>query len=245
MLLIGLDAASQRARCGYALGRWDGRELDLLEAGLLDTPDCSDALVEHVLPALKAEERALIAIDAPLGWPQQMGQALQSHAAGKVLDVEKNSLFRRHTDVEIKRRLGRMPLEVGADRIARAAHSALAILQELRDRTGNEIPLAWTPQFAGIAAIEVYPAATLTAWSVAWSGYKELSDAHGVNRQAIAKTLEERMPKLRNYLSATGDVFDACLCLLAGSDFLLGHAIAPVDRSAAEKEGWIWARSPL
>ena len=56
------------------------------------------------------------------------------------------NLFRRETDREIKRRLGRQPLDVGADRIARTGHRALEILSKLADSLKlREILLAWVP----------------------------------------------------------------------------------------------------
>ncbi|MGQ0658699.1 MAG: hypothetical protein ACT4NU_11515 [Chromatiales bacterium] len=40
-----------------------------------------------------------------------------------------------------------MALEVGADRIARAAYTALQALGLLRQMTNKPIPLAWSPDF--------------------------------------------------------------------------------------------------
>lgn len=40
------------------------------------------------------------------------------------------------------------------------------------------------------------------------------------------------------------DILDAVVCLLAGRDFILGEAMAPVNWSLAEIEGWIWTRAP-
>jgi len=35
------------------------------------------------------------------------------------------------------------------------------------------------------------------------------------------------------------DALDAVVCILAACDFLAGAAAPPLDRSVAEKEGWI------
>jgi hypothetical protein len=81
-------------------------------------------------------------------------------------------MFRRMTDDEIHRRLRKRPLEVGANLIARTAHSALKLLGEIRERTGLAIPLAWAPVEAlPYRAIEVYPAATRS--SGAAQGHRE------------------------------------------------------------------------
>ena len=41
-------------------------------------------------------------------------------------------------------------------------------------------------------------------------------------------------------LSDNADVLDAAVCVLAAEDFVAGRATPPTDRSAAEREGWIW-----
>ena len=61
------------------------------------------------------------------------------------IETPANAMFRRITDVFIQTRLGKRPLDVGADRIARTAYAALAILAILRVELGIPIPLAWTP----------------------------------------------------------------------------------------------------
>ncbi|MCM8612051.1 DUF429 domain-containing protein [Accumulibacter sp.] len=89
---------------------------------------------------------------------------------------EKSELFRRETDRVVAAEIGKTPLEVAADRIARAAHSALEVLGLLREHSGKQIPLAWSPEFESVAAIEVYPGATLKARGLEHSGYKNASD---------------------------------------------------------------------
>ena len=79
----------------------------------------------------------------PLGWPSATRELLAKHYAGQAAKTEPNDLFRLHTDLVIKTRLGKTPLEVGADRIARTTVSAFTILQELGDRFNSTIPLAW------------------------------------------------------------------------------------------------------
>jgi len=57
--------------------------------------------------------------------------------------------------------------------LARTAHEALCLLEELRYETGRPIELAWSHELApGIHAIEVYPAATLIAHGMTAHGYK-------------------------------------------------------------------------
>jgi hypothetical protein len=187
----------------------------------------------------------LVAIDAPLGWPIGLGQTLHSHEAGAPIGLEANWMFRRETDRAIKRRTGKQPLDVGADRIARTAHAALGFLQELRQRTDETIPLVWNPVIGdGTYAVEVYPGATLAAYGVRASGYKKKGQ-HTAHR-AVLELLEERvaLPDDRTLLENNNDVLDAALCVLAGVDFLRGEALKPTDLELARKEGWIWVRKP-
>lgn len=186
----------------------------------------------------------LMAIDAPLGWPKALASSLLNHGAGVPLSAAPDNLFRRATDRFVERQLGRRPLDVGADRIARTAHSALKLLGILRSQTGHSIPLAWTPTIDGVAAIEVYPAATLVAHGFRSSGYKER--AQRAERVEILDSLDREatfdMPV--STIAASADALDAVVCLLAAKDFLEARAYSPEDRVVAEQEGWIWV-APL
>jgi hypothetical protein len=57
----------------------------------------------------------LIAIDAPLGWPKPLAETLIKHRAGMPIETPANAMFRRNTDLFIQTRLGKRPLDVGAD----------------------------------------------------------------------------------------------------------------------------------
>lgn len=180
---------------------------------------------------LSNRQPVLLALDAPLGWPTDLGSSLSRHHAGDVITPSPERLFSRYTDTEIKRRLGKRPLEVGANLIARTAHAALNLLDDLRGRTGLEIPLAWDPQASeGIVAIEVYPAATRLA--------RQCSDAPG-SLEGLES--EIRLPT-SPLLGTSADARDAVVCALSGSDFLSGASVPPSDVMRAKKEGWIWAR---
>ena len=83
----------------------------------------------------------LIAMDAPLGWPALLGGCLHSHKAGEHVAIESDMLFSRITDKIVREKTGKKPLEIGADKIARAARSALSLSNNLRALTGDLIPL--------------------------------------------------------------------------------------------------------
>jgi predicted nuclease with RNAse H fold len=244
MLLVGLDAASQPENFGYAVGSLDRGRIDVRKSGLLSTKELPDALRVVVAPALRRAPRALVAVDAPLGWPAALARSLVGHRAGEAIGVEKSVLFCRETDRTVADRVGKKPLEVGADKIARAAHTAVAELGRLRGLVGRRIPLAWSPKFKGRAVIEVYPGATLKARGLADSGYKGSDDAATAVRLQIAGSLRDEMPALANLVDQRADIFDACLCLIAAKDFLETETLQPVDADLVRQEGWIWVRNP-
>jgi len=172
-----------------------------------------------------------------------MGGALAAHQAGLPLAVSANELFRRATDRFVKAKLGKQSLDVGADRIARTAHSALRLLADLRHATGLPIPLAWEPTHTiPVAAIEVYPAATLVAHGIPDTGYKKKESI--VARRSIIDEISKqiKLPDNRAAMELSADALDAVVCVLAGYDFLRGEAYPPEERELALHEGWIWVR---
>ena len=168
--IIGVDCAVDERRIGLALGRLSEGALEILQ---VDTPTRDRSAVEIIAGWIADDAPTLLALDAPLGWPADLGEALSRHAAGRPVGGEANRLFRRETDRSVKERICKQPLDVGADRIARTAHATLDLLDEVRRKTGHAIPLAWYPtQKEGPSAIEVYPAATLSAYGLPHSRYK-------------------------------------------------------------------------
>ncbi len=241
--IVGIDCATKDARIGLALGEViDGRAL-VTDARLCPAESTAVAVVAEWLQREPAT-RTLLAIDAPLGWPRDLGDALVTHRAGAAIRVEPNVLFRRDTDRFVHRHFGKTPLDVGADRIARTAHAALALLDDLRQRLHIELPLAWDALWTGTAAIEVYPAATLLARRMAASGYKKKH--HTSEREVIVRDLRRhlQLPESCAAMLGSADALDAAICVLAGADFARGYAHPPVDIGLATKEGWIWFASP-
>ena len=157
--VIGIDCATDVKSTGLSIGIYNNCKMELKETRI----GCKNSSIAETLYSwITPEEDVLLAIDAPLGWPASLGQALNKHSAGQAIDVDSNDLFRRETDKFIKKMFGKQPLDVGADRIARTAYSALKIIKELSLLTGESIKLAWDNlNLKGIFAIEVYPAVTL------------------------------------------------------------------------------------
>jgi hypothetical protein len=208
----------------------------------------------------KTKRPLLLALDAPLGWPEAMGAHLAGHNAGRPIDEEANVLFRRFTDRRTRELIGKTPLDVGADRIARTALAALRLIGELEVLLDLHIETAEDPdERKEAASIEVYPAGTLLTGGLLddiegnrKSGENPglllpklaerysiaLSPASGENRYGRETTVEEAILKNEH-------VFDSLVCACAAKDFLEGRTVAPrseEERRLAKKEGWIWLR---
>jgi len=240
MLIVGLDAAVDLRNFGYAVGQKKAGVTELLDAGTLDAIETVNHLVAVYLAG---STRAILAIDAPLGWPRPLGEAIGEHSAGQPLLTLPDTMFRRETDRYVRSTVGKQSLDVGADRIARTACQALSILARIRLVSCEPIPLAWQQDFPErIAAVEVYPAATLMAWNLPSEGYKKTADVEA--RRKIAEGLSNRAPWLANLAHRKADVFDAGLCVICGDDFLEGRTCGPSDLTLAKREGWIWVPKP-
>lgn len=239
--IIGVDCATEDAKIGLSLAVVGADRCVVSFAGA-----CSSerGVAEELAAWLSEKPRALLAFDAPLGWPLPLGKALAPHKAGEPLSGAANHLFRRATDRFVKARLGKQSLDVGADRIARTAHSALKLLADVREKTGFPIPLAWDANYSErVAAIEVYPAATLIAHGIPDTGYKKKEKI--AERKAIIGSLARmiQLPEDVANMELSADALDAGVCVLAGFDFLKGDAYNPEDKDLANHEGWIWVRA--
>jgi hypothetical protein len=138
------------------------------------------------------------------------------------------------------------PLEVGANFIARTAHAALALL----DQVGRgRVRLGWTPgSVRGRDAIEVYPAATLLSRGWYRDGYKKKGVVGERARGQIVEAMKSEMTvlaKAEKRMVTSDHLLDAALCVLAASDYARDHdVVKPTDQALAEREGWIWVKRP-
>ena len=237
--IIGVDLATNAKNVGLALcAITDGRP-ELLEVAIGKTWPAIDEQVASWTTA-----PTLLALDAPLGWPAPLGESLHDHRAGAAFEHSPNAMFRRATDDAIAERLGKRPLDVGSDRIARTAHTALSFLKRLRNNLDAPIPLAWKPgPIHDVSAIEVYPAGTLAARNLPRSGYKGSANEAVARRRELTHAIAKQVAfsaDAAKEMARTDHALDAVLCVCAGLDFLAGNAVPPEDRSLAAKEGWIW-----
>ena len=239
--IIGIDHACQPSDVGLALGIYSDGRTSIEEVNRASSREPPVEIVAQWIS--KSDPPVLLAIDAPLGWPKSLSETLLTHRAGDALEVDADSLFRRETDRFIEHRVGQKGLEVGADKIARTAHSALNLLHALRTRSNLDIPLAWDSNFSSVVAIEVYPAATLMSHGLPSSGYKggkgPWKDVRRRIVEGVAKKVQ--LPSDARIIE-NADVLDAVVCVLAAQDFLSGHSFLPQDPAVARREGWIWVR---
>jgi predicted nuclease with RNAse H fold len=216
--IIGLDWATKDARRGIAILDVDS---NVCEVALVRQCSTREKALDLVLKSMEFDGPILIAIDAPLGWPVPLVEGLAGHRAGNGVAFPPGEMFSRATDRFVRRMTNKLPLEVGANLIARVAHSAVNFLADLRTSSGCEIALVWdSEQLPRCGAIEVYPAVTRLAHGSATAWQALAVDAHTDGLKA--------------------DANDALWCAVAGRHFLRGECHAPEDRSAAEREGWIW-----
>jgi predicted RNase H-like nuclease len=239
--VIGVDCATQEQRTGLAYGVLD--EGGVLELRRVTLGTAGESAPATVAGWLAGAAQYVVALDAPLGWPVDLRASLASHSAGQPLALAPERMFRRETERFVQSELGKHPPEVGADRVARTAHAALALLEQIGQAAGAPLPLAWLPG-ASSGAIEVYPAATLLSRGISATGYRGDSASGRKARAAIFDRLqgELRTSVSRELLIENDDLLDAVLCALAAADFARGDALPPRDRAIAEAEGWIWFR---
>lgn len=223
-LIIGVDCATKARKTGLARAHDDGGRLFVEQ---VDVCSPQRRPVDLIAEWLRDAKSALLALDAPLGWPAHLSSNLAVHMAGTPLSSCADDLFSRTTDKEIAKRFGKRPLEVGANLIARTAHAALAFLAELRTLLEQPIRLAWQqgPPYC-VVAIEVYPAVT--------------SRAHGIRRSesswvSLPPWVQLPSPTQANIASPHG--WDAVLCAIAGADFVGERSLGPMTRCLQHGKG--------
>lgn len=243
--ILGVDLASvadRTAACRLERGPAGLRILGV-ESGCAD-----DRIVELAGPA------EIVAIDAPLGWPEPFLRAVTAYAAGDAwawpdpfrtlppgkegegARKEATRLLRfRATDLHVHAETGIWPLSVSSDLIGIVAFRAAGLCTRLRpgrpDRDGST------------GVIEAYPAAALQVWGIDRSGYKEpgARAKRGEILDALIHHHELDPGTFREALIADDDCLDALVAALVGDAFARGQtAPIPTDlRDRARREGWI------
>ncbi|MEM7708491.1 MAG: DUF429 domain-containing protein [Pseudomonadota bacterium] len=241
--LIGVDCAVNPKDIGIAVGHYFDAEVEISQL-IVGRPRTVETIASVVDPKMPT----LFAFDSPLGWPQSLAERLADHQAGTAVGACPNHLFRRTTDRFIRHLVGKQPLEVGADRIARTAVASLNLIAELEEALGSNIPLVWSPaELSSLGCIEVYPAATLEACKLSSRGYKGKKPENFDARSVLLESLSTRFQSDSGLLAeakATDHGLDAMVCCLAAVHFLEGSCPPPQDLAVARREGWIWVKLP-
>ncbi|MFO7948979.1 MAG: DUF429 domain-containing protein [Candidatus Fermentibacteraceae bacterium] len=200
--IAGIDCATRPEKTGSTLGALSPDGILHLKRAMTGTD--RNGILDEICSWLEGRNRALVCMDAPLGWPRPMGDSLIGHRSGE------------------------------------------GLLEDLRKRLDEEIPLAWSHEVNRVAAIEVYPAGTLVARGWPSSGYKGADKRCRQERQTIVERLAGEVVLGsgvdRILLQQNADALDSAMCSLAGRDFIEQQCYRPENMDLAEKEGWIWVR---
>lgn len=244
--IIGIDAATQETDIGLArataiesTGAWSAEVCEVVRGSK------TESVVSRLREWLSNSERTLIAIDAPLGWPHEFREQLNSHEAGDSLSAIPNTedmteicdaFFFRHTDRWVKEEVledGNRPMSVCADRIARASYSILLRLRQLND---YDFPLIEGREELeeGPGVIEIYPKATLTVMNESTNqdllepSYKSNEEQRRKIIAAIAEQeLQFDIAGVADRIKKNDDELDAVISALGGLDFLRGDVWMP------------------
>ena len=257
--ILGIDCATDPRNTGIAHATLDvgspGAATEKPVLRYLASGTAATATAETLASLLTPGRPAIVGLDAPLGWPAAMGRVLSGHRAGEAVGLPANDLFRRHTDRVVREHIGKQPLDVGADRIARTAVAALDLLAELRRLTGRALPVATrgtppapTTSPTPDAALEVYPAGRLIALRGEGyrRGYRGSGQAAEDIRRAMLRDLEAEIRYEADAEPAVEDVdlLDAIICVCAVVDVLRGQCTPPealgLPLDEIDREGWIW-----
>jgi hypothetical protein len=111
VLLIGIDCATQPNKVGLALGELEG---DVVCIKACRTGSPKDRLASIVISWLQPGNPALMALDAPLGWPRAIGQALAGHQAAASEAHQRKCIHAAHCG-SLKSGLPRVALAVNID----------------------------------------------------------------------------------------------------------------------------------
>lgn len=240
MRTLGIDLSADGKKTAAATIEWEQGRAVVAEV-MLGLDD--EALVE----ALRIAERS--GIDAPLGWPRPMVDAVHRHShSGEWPGLDKIAFRYRCTDravVErVKAKTGKPlnPLSVSSERIAITTWRIAEVRESLFEESGNRFALDGSDD-----VFEVYPAAALALWGIDRKGYKGTDAVAKELRVVLVEAIEKAAPWLtwegetRELAIETDHALDAVLASLVTRAAALGLSIRPTDaqKEQALAEGWI------
>ena len=223
MRILGIDLAAQPENTGACVVEWLPDRAVAAPAPVED-----DALVEF------ARDVDLVAVDAPLGWPDAFVAAVHAHHSGVPWPAGPDSveLRMRLTD-QVLAATRFYPLSVSSDRIAVAAFRAARLAGRLAEGQ---------PRDGSGRLVELYPAVALYTWGLPYRRYKGTTGTE--LRGALVGRLCAAAPWLdvdAAALCRRDHDLDALVCALVGRAAATGRTARPAEdqRDRARREGWI------
>ncbi|MGM0551217.1 MAG: DUF429 domain-containing protein [Bacteroidota bacterium] len=241
LLILGIDAAASDANTGLVTLEADTRTVHKVAIG-------KEVPISQLLTEWLSDYSGpvMACMDAPLGWPEHFCEILATHEAGVPIILDKEQFFPRITDKRVHQKLGKRPLEVTANYIARTAHRALQLVEVLNEIVASSFKLFLdSEKIPHYSLAETYPAGWLISEQLAHKGYKKDTAL----REALLQQIVERYslqitPDAQVDLIRWEHTFDALLCGLCGLDILQQRCFSlkdlAVPETIARKEGWVW-----
>lgn len=260
MNIIGIDCATENKKIGIVFSTFTENKWTVTEISQgLNIVN----LIRKLRSFRQKNEKTLIAFDAPLGFPINLGKFLNSHKAGLPINNWENGYKEhisqyvdRYTDRVIREKLNLIPLSVGADKISRVTFRTMELIGMIEKELGKKLSLTWKPENCkDISFIEVYPASTLKSYRQPHNQYKQKKDYYNRNViiDFISSEVEIDEKFVRNFpFENKIDALDALICAFTGKEFIKGNLTSfdeLIDKKDLEEvesivlnEGWIWTK---
>jgi predicted nuclease with RNAse H fold len=231
MVTLGIDLSSQPANTAASVIDWANGNAVARPPRL----HCSDGDLSQLIDSADA-----IGIDAPFGWPMEFVAAANDWPHDTWSQEGRDRLRFRETDRFVRATQSVWPLSVSTDTIALPAMRAMSLLKkhDVTDRSGDG------------RFFEVYPAASLRAWTMTSRGYKEAKKAECIDaRHRILASLRIAMPWLvaPDDYAEDSDSLDSLVAALTARSAAQGRTLLPnpSQKAVAKREGWIHIPSGL
>jgi predicted nuclease with RNAse H fold len=229
----GVDLSSQDKKSAACVVEWSdgGARIISLAVGITD---------EEITRLIGEVDK--LGIDVPLGWPIAFAAAVAEHSLhgtwpATYRHVELHAYRYRRADIHVWRTVGLPPLSVSTDRIGIPAMRAAAVLAATAPRVALD---------GSGKVVEVYPAAALKRWGLAWRQYKgrdHTQERYALVAAFVAETegwlsLSEAE---RTSCEESDDAFDSLIaaCVARAAAIGVVEPIPEADLDAARREGWI------
>lgn len=171
-------------------------------------------------------------IDTPFSWPVRFRETLAEHGVhgGWPADYRSLDYQLRSTDLFVKK-IARRPLSVSTDLLGVTAMRCARLLQEVGTQRGDRLSLTGEDKI-----VEIYPAASLTAWGGATAGFNPTGYKKGPTaKQARAQLVLSLVKTTDPWLDFTPECQQSCIA----SDNVLDALIAALTTRAAQL-GMTW-----